>query len=138
MTAKQISLVKASFEKIRRVGEEAAVLFYARLFELDPRLRDLFKIDIREQGHKLMDMLDVTVTSLDRFDELIPVVRELGIRHAGYGVGPADYDSVKDALLWTFDKALDTDFTAEMREAWSVVYDLLANTMKDAAGQKNK
>ena len=50
MTTEQIDLVRKSFAKIEPLTEEAAVLFYAKLFELDPGLRRLFKIDIREQG----------------------------------------------------------------------------------------
>lgn len=136
ITGKQINLVRTSFEKIERVSEEAAVLFYAKLFELDPSLRPLFKTGIREQGQKLMEMLELAVKGLDQLDELIPAVRELGARHADYGVKDDHYETVKTALLWTFEKALDTDFTAEMRAAWAEVYNLLAETMKDAANDK--
>lgn len=134
MTGKQINLVRTSFEQIRCVSEEAAVLFYARLFELEPNLRELFNTDIREQGRKLMEMLELAVKSLDNPDAMIPPARALGARHAGYGVENRHYETVATALWWTFDKALDADFTAETQAAWAEVYNLLAETMKDAAG----
>ena len=64
---------------------------------------------------------------------LVPQVRELGARHAGYGVKDEDYETVCSALLWTFEKALGREFTAPMREAWSAVYHLLAATMREGS-----
>lgn len=133
MTDEQIKLVKTSFGKVERVAEEAAVLFYARLFELNPGLQPLFKNDIREQGLKLMQMLKLAVNGLDDIDALIPAVRALGARHAAYGVEDNHYDAVATALLWTLEHALKADFTPETKSAWAEVYNLLAQTMKDAA-----
>jgi len=133
MTEEQIKLVRASFEKIGRVSEEAAVLFYARLFELDPKLRRLFKPDMGEQRLKLMQMLEAAVNGLGRLDELLPAVREMGARHASYGVEDHHYETVASALLYTFECALDAEYTTEMKEAWTAVYELLATTMKDAS-----
>jgi hemoglobin-like flavoprotein len=130
MTSEQIRLVRTSFERIKPLVEETAVLFYARLFEMDPTLRRLFKIDIREQGHKLMQILGYAVDNLDRLDDLIPTLRELGARHVEYGVKDENYDTVGVALLWTLEKALKTDYTAETNEAWTAVYRLLADSMK--------
>jgi hemoglobin-like flavoprotein len=132
MDSKQIELVRASFAKIQPVTEEAAVLFYARLFELNPDLRRLFTIDIREQGHKLMDMLGFAVAGLERVDELIPALEALGQRHVGYGVEDSHYDTVGAALLWTLKQALKTEYTAETNQAWQALYTLLSETMKGA------
>ena len=135
MTNEQINLVKASFSKIKPVAEEAAVLFYAKLFDLDPDLRQLFKGGIREQGLKLMQMLELAVSSLDRIDELVPAVRALGARHAGYGVQERHYETVGAALLWMLEKALRADFNLEIKAAWTAVYVLLAQTMQDGSRQ---
>lgn len=136
INSEQIKLVKASFAKIEPLAEEAGVLFYARLFELDPGLRPLFTNDIREQGNKLMEMLGMAVEALNNFEAIVPVVRESGVRHAAYGVEERHYETVAEALFWTFEAALDEDFTVETREAWTAVYNRLARTMKDAARQQ--
>ena len=135
MTPDQINLVKQSFRKLEPLAEEAAILFYARLFELDPSLRRLFKTDIRQQGLKLMEMLGLAVESLDRREGLVPELRSLGARHVAYGVADRDYETVGTALLWTLEKALSREFTAETKEAWAAVFSLLAETMKDGSRQ---
>lgn len=138
MTSEQISLVRVSFAKIEPVAEEAAVLFYAKLFDLDPDLRRLFKTDIAQQGRKLMQMLEIAVNGLDRLDELIPAVRELGVRHHAYGVEDRHYETVGAALLWTLEQAQKADFTLETKEAWTAVYGLLVETMKDASREPSE
>ena len=134
MTPDQISLVQKSFETVP--AEIAADLFYARLFELDPSLRPLFKGDMKAQGAKLMDMIAVAVRGLSNLDRIVPAVQELGVRHSGYGVTPDHYDTVGSALLWTLEKGLGEQFTDDVREAWTAAYTLLSSTMIDAAERK--
>lgn len=138
MTSEQINLVRVSFAKIEPFAEEAAVLFYAKLFDLDPDLRRLFKTDIAQQGRKLMQMLEIAVNGLDRLDELAPEVRALGARHHTYGVDDRHYETVGAALLWTLEQAQKADFTPDTKEAWTAVYSLLAETMKDASREPSE
>ena len=126
-------LVQESFAAVVPIADDAAVLFYRRLFELDPSLQRMFRGDMTEQRRKLMQMLTAAVKGLDRLDQLVPVVEELGRRHVGYGVADAHYDTVGAALLWTLEKGLGNAFTPDVKDAWIAVYGLLAGTMKNAA-----
>lgn len=132
-TPQQVKLVKQSFAKITPIAEQAANLFYGRLFEIAPQLRSLFKGDIKAQGRKLMSTIALAVSGLEKLPELVPVVEDLGRRHAGYGVEDEHYDIVAEALLWTLKKGLGPDFTPDVKEAWISVYTALADTMKCAA-----
>lgn len=133
MTPDQIQLVKSSFAKVAPIAPQAAELFYGRLFEIAPEVRPMFKGDVAEQGRKLMTALTMAVANLERTDKLVPVVRDLGRRHVGYGVRDAHYGKVAEALLWTLEKGLGDAFTPPVREAWTAAYMLIAGTMKDAA-----
>jgi len=133
MTSRQVELVQTTWAKVVPIADEAAKLFYSRLFELDPELRPLFKTSIQEQGKKLMQMITVAVRGLGDLDKLVPAVQDLGARHAGYGVRRKDYETVGAALLWTLDQGLGEAFTPEVEEAWFTVYNLLATTMQSGA-----
>jgi nitric oxide dioxygenase len=133
MTSEQTRLVQASFARVLALGDQVAVLFYQRLFALDPALRPLFKGDLVGQRGKLLAALRMVVGGLDRPDELLPAVRTLGRRHAGYGVVPEHYATVGSALIWTLDHTLGDDFTPAVRQAWTAAYGLLAQTMLAAA-----
>ena len=130
MTNDEICLLKSSFQKIGPIAEQASVLFFARLFELDPTLREIFHGDIAAQGRKLLQTLNLAIQGIDRIDTLAPAARQFGRRHAGYHVKQAHYDAVGEALLWTLAKGLGSDFTSETRDAWGKIYWLLAETIK--------
>jgi len=133
MTPSDINLVKDSFRKIVPIADQAAALFYARLFELDPALRPMFRGDMREQGRKLMAMIATAVAALERLDEIVPAVRQLGARHVTYGVHEEHYATVGAALLWTLEKGLGSEFPPAVKSAWTTTYSLLANVMIDAS-----
>jgi hemoglobin-like flavoprotein len=133
MTPEHIALVQRTFAELLPMADTAAPLFYERLFVLDPTLRPLFHGDMREQGRKLMAMLQTVVGGLRQLEELVPLVQQLGVRHRGYGVTDAHYATVGAALLWTLEQGLGERFTPEVQAAWTSAYTLLANTMRAAA-----
>lgn len=133
MNEHTIGLVKESFDLVEPMASEVGALFYAQLFRADPALKPLFKGDLRVQGDKLVHMIATAVGKLDQPEVLMPVLRQLGRRHAGYGVIDAHYDTVGGALLATLAQGLGPAFTPEVREAWTEVYGVMASVMKDAA-----
>ncbi len=133
MNDHSIALVRESFDLLEPIAPQAAALFYANLFEADPSLRRLFRGDMAAQGAKLMQMIGVAVARLDQPEVLMPALRQLGSRHAGYGVQDAHYDRVGAALLKTLYQGLGVAYTPEVEAAWVDVYGVLAATMKAAA-----
>jgi hemoglobin-like flavoprotein len=133
MDSEQQRLVRASFAKVAPIADTAAAIFYDRLFATDPTLRPLFKDDIVVQGKLLMTMIETAVENMHQLDQILPAVRDLGRRHAGYGVKSADYDTVAGALLGTLEQALGSEFTPAVRDAWVAYYQALAGEMKAAA-----
>jgi hemoglobin-like flavoprotein len=118
LTSRQKQLVRQSFESIEDYSNSVIKLFYGRLFELQPALRALFKNSIEDQSRKLLDMLRVVVEALDRFEDLRPMLAELGRKHITYGVKLEHYEVVRIALLWAFAQALDLEFDRETKAAW--------------------
>lgn len=133
MKTRQIALIKATWSQVLPVADDAAELFYGKLFQLDPSVRFLFKGDMTRQGVLLMAMINTLVNHLDDIPSLIPALRSSGERHAGYGVKDTHYDTVGAALLWTLEQGLGDGFSTEVRAAWTELYATLAQTMKDGA-----
>lgn len=133
MNARQIELVQASFEQVRPIADLAAETFYQRLFEIAPHYQSLFKHDMKKQGPMLMSTLGLAVGSLNDLEKILPAVRSLGKRHAGYGVTAEHYQPVAEAFLWTLEYYLREDFTTELKEAWVAAYTTLAGAMIEAA-----
>lgn len=132
ITENHIKLVQDSFTQVAPIADKAAEIFYARLFEIAPEVRPLFKADLTDQGAKLMKTLALAVSSLTNLPALVPVVEDLAVRHIDYGVKDEHYAPVGEALIYTLDKGLGDSFTEEVKEAWLAVYTLLSETMINA------
>ena len=133
MNPTTIQQVQTSWQQVLPIAPQAAAIFYEQLFTLDPALRPLFRGDMQAQGAKLMQMIGAAVAQLNRLDALLPVLRGLGQRHAGYGVVPAHYATVGAALLATLALGLGPAFTPEVKTAWTEVYGVMAQVMTEAA-----
>ena len=139
MTPAQKSLVQSTWKQVVPLADAAAIMFYDRLFEIDPTTKPLFRqTDMAHQRKKLIQIIGTAVASLERLDALVPVVEDLGRRHAGYGVDDKHYDSVGAALLWTLERGLGKEWTPEVAEAWTTTYGLLSGVMRRAQASAMK
>ena len=133
---RQKMLIRESFEAIKPIVNQAGVMFYDRLFTVDPSLKRLFRTSPEEQGRILMHVIAMAVGGLDRLDMLVPVLESLGARHAGYGVRDEHYDTVGVCLLWTLEQSLGEAWTPEVCEAWAVLYGIVAGAMQRGAASE--
>ncbi|WCS25767.1 methyl-accepting chemotaxis protein [Methylobacterium sp. NMS14P] len=136
VSAAQVALVRGSFETVQALGDAVADLFYGRLFDIAPQIRALFPDDLAAQKRKLVAMLALAVSNLDKPEALVATVRDLGDRHVGYGALQAHYEPVGAALVWTLEQGLGPDFTPEIREAWVETYRVIAGLMTMAGTAK--
>jgi hemoglobin-like flavoprotein len=137
MTPEQIALVQQSFSKVAPISEQAAKLFYGRLFEIAPEVKPLFGNDMAEQRRKLMATLAVVVNGLTNLDAVLPAASALAKKHVAYGVKPQHYQPVGAALLWTLEQGLGPDWTPELAGAWTAAYTTLSGFMIDEAYGKS-
>ena len=129
MTPDQVSLVQDSFAKVAPISEQAAVLFYDRLFELAPAVKPMFPADMTEQRRKLMATLAVVVNGLGDLQSILPAASALALRHVGYGARAEHYPVVGAALLWTLENGLGEAWTPDVAAAWTAAYGTLSGFM---------
>ena len=133
MNSSQIKLVQDSFAKVAPISEQAAVLFYGRLFEVAPSVRAMFPDDMKEQRKKLMATLAVVVGGLSNLEVVLPAASALAKRHVSYGAKAEHYPVVGGALLWTLENGLGVAWTPEVAEAWTAAYGTLSGYMIEEA-----
>lgn len=113
--------VSASFTRVSTHGHNLAALFYERLFNMDPSLRELFTKDLSTQHVMLTTALKLIVDNMQRPERMVPYLLELGRRHAAYGVQPAHLAMMGRALLDTLAE-LDGEWDEAAAHAWSQAY----------------
>ena len=129
MKPAQVELVQKTFADVAPIAEQAAALFYGRLFEIAPEAKPLFKNDITEQGRKLMATLAVVVRGLSDLPSILPAASNLAKKHVSYGVKASHYEPVGAALLWTLEKGLRDKWTPDGAAAWTEAYVTLSGFM---------
>lgn len=129
MTPDQVALVQDSFAKVAPIADQAAAMFYGRLFEIAPEVKPLFHGDMAEQRKKLMTTLGVVVRGLSDLPAILPAASKLAKQHVVYGVKPVHYAPVGAALLWTLEKGLGDAWSAPVAEAWAAAYATLSEFM---------
>ncbi len=135
MTYEQRQLLRSGMDSLAPIARPFSLLFYGKLFELDPSTRALFSNDMAEQGRKLMSMLSAIVSSLDDFQPMLATLHELGRKHVEYGVQDEQYVTLNKALLWALAQALEADFDSPAREAWRSAMTTVTGAMLAGARQ---
>jgi hemoglobin-like flavoprotein len=126
-------VLKRSFAGAIRDPDRFGRDFYARVFALAPAVRALFPADLAHQRDKLVRALTVVVRGLDAPESLVPTLRQLGARHAGYGVQAAHYVVVGEALVDTLDARSETPLDPATRTAWVRLFGWIAACMLEGA-----
>ena len=129
MDPEQIHLIRRTFSLVERQKQVAALVFYRRLFSLDPSLRPMFGADIEEQGRKLMEILSVAVSMLEQPAALAAELEKLGARHVGYGVKEEHYATVGSALIGMLGDTLDDVFDKAAEAAWVALFGFVRDSM---------
>ena len=129
MTPDQVKLVQQSFAKVAPISDQAAAMFYDRLFEVAPQVKAMFPADMTEQRKKLMATLTVVVNRLGNPESILPAASALAQRHVSYGAKAEHYPVVGGALLWTLEKGLGDSWTLEVADAWTASYGTLSGFM---------
>lgn len=140
MTPSQVRVVRNTFKQVEPLLAQVGELFYLRLFEIAPDTRPLFGDNIAAQRDKFMQVVTEIVKLHMVSPLLLPVTRlegesvtlriqDLGRRHAAYGVREAHFGMAREAFLWTLERALTSQFTPLVREAWGAAFDMLARMM---------
>jgi hemoglobin-like flavoprotein len=125
-----VTLLEHSFELVKGRGEEFSAQFYATLFSDYPTVKPLFaNTHLDEQGKKLFASLVLVVDSLRNPAALDSALKGLGTRHVKYGVLPEHYPMVGSSLLKTLEWGLESNWTPEVKQAWTEVYGSVTQLM---------
>jgi len=136
MKAEQLKLVLDSLAVIQPIADQIAKSFYEHLFEIAPQTKKLFTADMNQQGTMLMTSLSLAVSGLSDMESTLPSVQALGERHYSYGVKPEYYQSAVESFVWSLEHHLGDRFTSELKEAWTIAFQSLADAMLSVYGSQ--
>ncbi len=133
--ATMVRLIRESYAAVQPHADEVVRFFYATLFAIAPATRELFAVNMEVQRGRLLRALVHIVQAVDRPDDLVPFLRQLGRDHRKFGVLTEHYDAMGTALVTALKQYAGQAWTPQVEKAWIDVYGLIARTMLEAADE---
>ncbi len=109
---------------------------YARLFSIEPGLRDLFGPSMTETRGKFAGVIDHVLEAIPApggQDELVEFLAQLGRDHRKYDISPEAYDHMYRALMDEFAAIMGPDWDDDTQQAASQAMLLTTGVMRGAA-----
>jgi len=103
--------------------------FYQNLFEALPEVEPLFTKDMRQQRKMFTEIVRLSISSVDRLNRIEKQLRHLGEKHTAVGIKPEYYPVLRDAWLQAMADDMGDAFTADVRQAWSNLFDIISSMM---------
>ncbi|MCH8907837.1 MAG: hypothetical protein IH840_12175 [Candidatus Heimdallarchaeota archaeon] len=91
ITDQDKQILRKSWNLLVDFSEEISVYHYESLFKYDPKVKLLFKRDMRNHGLILMDFFQTLMDQIENLSVVEPYLQRLGIRHKGYRVKKNNY-----------------------------------------------
>lgn len=139
---RDIELVQITWARMAQLGHETVgKVIFMHIFRIAPEAQALFpfrdygSVDLftKELAIKhytnVASTIGTAVSLLRELDTLVPVLQSLGLRHVSYGVLPAHYDVVGQAVVAMLTDGLGKIFTKCVANAWTKVYMIVKQTM---------
>lgn len=130
--------LKDSFARVAAHGDEVALFFYSHLFLAYPELRDMFPVSMAHQRGRLLNALGQVVSDVGNLDSLVPFLAALGRDHRKFGVTAEHYPAVGRSLVAALAHFAGDAWNAELAQDWTTAYDLVSQTMIEAAEEDER
>lgn len=116
-----IEVIRSAWKHVLQSELDLPLIFYGKLFDLNPRLRPLFPADIRKQSKTLLSHLTYIIESLHDQEKLRMELGVLGERHIAYGVKRSDFETAGEALLFALECVMLEKWTEAEQKAFGNV-----------------
>jgi NAD(P)H-flavin reductase/hemoglobin-like flavoprotein len=128
-----MEVIRQSWEAVEPRADELGRFFYSTLFRIAPATRELFPVNMEVQRSRLLRALVHVVQMVDRPEELVPFLEQLGRDHRKFGVLTEHYDAVGTALLAAVAHCAGDAWTPQVQRAWTEAFARVSTTMSAAA-----
>lgn len=131
---KTIETIKATVPVLEKHGKEITTHFYKVMFANHPELLNIFNHANQKQERQqqaLANFIYEGAKNIDKLEQVLPLVKQVGHKHRSLGVKPEHYPIVGKHLLLAIKDVLGDAATDEILEAWGKAYNVIANAFID-------
>lgn len=132
LSAKSKPYIDASVPVLREHGLTITTVFYNRLFENHPELKNLFNAGNQANGSQQQSLASAVfayAANIENSAALAPVIERIVHKHVSVGIKPEHYPIVGQHLIAAIQEVLGDAATPELLDAWVEAYGLLADAL---------
>lgn len=125
-----IEIVKATVPVLEAHGQQITKRFYELMFSNHPELLNIFNHANQRQGRQsqaLASAIYAAAANIDRLENIMPVVKQIGHKHRALHIQPEHYPIVGKHLLLAIKDVLGDAATDDILEAWAEAYGVIAD-----------
>lgn len=125
-----IEIVKSTVPVLEAHGEQITKRFYELMFSNHPELLNIFNHANQRQGRQsqaLARAIYAAAANIDRLEDIMPVVKQIGHKHRALHIQPEHYPIVGKHLLLAIKDVLGDAATDDILEAWAEAYGVIAD-----------
>ncbi|MDR0271144.1 NO-inducible flavohemoprotein [Paenibacillus sp.] len=125
-----IDIIKSTVPVLEIHGKEITTTFYKTMFKNHPELLNIFNHANQREGKQptaLANAVYAAAAHIDRLEEILPVVKQIGQKHRALNILPEHYPIVGENLLAAIKTVLGDAATPEIIDAWAQAYGVIAD-----------
>ncbi|PIG79788.1 flavohemoprotein [Aspergillus arachidicola] len=129
LTPQQIQIVKSTIPALQDHGVAITTLFYQRLLQQHPELKNIFNTAHQATGEQpaaLAHAVWAYATNIEHPEALKTAISRIGHKHASLGITADQYPIVGEGLLAAIKEVLGDAANDQVLDAWKAAYGELA------------
>ncbi|ASN04648.1 NO-inducible flavohemoprotein [Virgibacillus necropolis] len=125
-----IDIIKVTVPVLEKHGNEITKVFYQRMFENHPELKNIFNQTNQRKGDQskaLAGAVYAAAYHIDQLEKILPVVKQISQKHKSLNIRPEHYPIVGKYLLLAMKEVLGDKANADVLGAWERAYGVIAS-----------
>ncbi|TBL74587.1 NO-inducible flavohemoprotein [Paenibacillus thalictri] len=138
LNEKTIQIIKSTVPVLEVHGTAITKRFYEKLFSSHPELLNIFNHANQKQGRQqaaLANAVYAAALHIDKLENILPVVKQIGHKHRSLGIKAEHYPIVGQTLLAAIKDVLGDAATDEILQAWAEAYGVIADAFISVEAQ---
>ena len=130
LTDQTMQTIKSTIPLLEEAGTAITEHFYRRMFTHNPELKNIFNMSNQQSGRQktaLFNAVAAYAKNIDNLPALKQAVERIANKHSSINIQPEQYSIVGGHLIETLRELAPDAFTAEVEEAWTQAYGVLAD-----------
>ncbi|MGW9817080.1 globin domain-containing protein [Staphylococcus cohnii] len=130
LTNEEIKIIKETVPLLKDEGQNITSIFYNRLFEEHPELKNVFNQTNQKKGLQSSALAMAVLAAADNIDDLspiVPVIMPVVYKHCALQVQPEHYPIVGENLIWAIQEVTGLTDDSEIIQTWIKAYQAIAD-----------